>query len=93
MEKNKKVTDNKLYSLSSEECEMGLKLIYIDPDLMDLANGITYKRAILTRWEKIKIFFRFMKEPKRIKVKEKMLCDLLPKVKFNKTGWIINNGK
>lgn len=54
---------------------------YWDPGIIDLTRGITYKRAKLSSWKKIKIFFGFMKEPKRIRVKEKSLYDLILKVK------------
>lgn len=63
---------------------MELKLNYIDPELIDLCNGITYERAELSFFEKVKIFFRFMKEPPRVRIKSKLPFEILPKVKAPK---------
>ena len=61
-----------------------MKMEYIDKELIDLTRGIIWKRAKLTRFEKIKIFFGFMKEPKKRKVKVKSFFQLIPKVKAPK---------
>ena len=51
--------------------------VYIDKKIMEACNGISYTRP--TFFERIKIFFRFMKfKPK--KLKEPLLMDLIPKV-------------
>ena len=56
----------------------------IDPKIIDLTRGITYERAKLSRWEKIKIFLGFMKEPDRVRIEPIKLMDLIPKVKNDK---------
>ena len=62
-----------------KEFTQRLKKEYIEHKILDIARGITYKRAKLSRFEKIKIFFGFMKEPKRVEMKQKSLFDLIPK--------------
>lgn len=54
--------------------------ILISKDILDLTRGITYKRAYLTKWEKVKIYFGIMKEPQKVRVEPKMLCSLIPRV-------------
>jgi len=54
--------------------------VNIDSKIIDLARGITYKRANLTRWEKVKIYFGLMQEPLRVKIEPILLCSLIPRV-------------
>ena len=61
--------------------------IYIDKKIVEIVNGITYKRVKLSFFEKVKVFFGFMDEPKPIRMQPKLLCDLIPKVKFVKGGF------
>jgi len=71
----------------TKDHEFKIKCTYMDPIFFDAIRGITYKRAELTRWEKIKIYFLFMKEPPVIKIEPVMLCDILPKVEITKGSY------
>ena len=52
----------------------------LDKEVYDWSRGITYKKRKLSLSEKIKIFFGAKDKRRRIKVKSKLLCDLIPKV-------------
>lgn len=71
--------------------EINERMIFIDPEILDITRGITYRRATLTRWEKIKIYFRIMQEPPRVRVEPTPLYDLIPKVKAPKFKYNIGS--
>ena len=56
-----------------------MSAIYIDPKIIDASRGITYERAKLSLFEKVKIFLGFMDEPEKIKFQSKSLLSLIPR--------------
>ncbi len=64
-----------------EVCPQGA--IYCDPAIIDATRGITYRDPKLTTG--------FMKKPKKIRVKEQSLMDLIPKVKAPKFKYKIKS--
>ena len=63
--------------------------IIIDPKILDLVNGITYKYPKLSLFQRLKINLGLMECPKPIKVKPQLLGASIPRIK---TTWRKNNG-